>query len=198
VNSEEVDLLHFSLAVVLAQMPIGLDHPRVTMADPGRYFMRRLPRIPLILVATPARLRGLTVPSNFTLRLSIPLAEAQSVIRSGRFIVLPLVHSQVPFGHVTMVAAMFCARAIVVTESSGISDYSESSDRRHRLDPRRPSDVSGLGADERDRGQRDKQCESLPPPCTTRSWRSCPRSNGISSTMAGHRHRALTSRSGRR
>jgi len=85
--------------------------------------MRRLPQIRLILVATPASLRGLSVPSNVTVRLSIPLAEAQSVIRSSRFMVLPLVHAQVPCGHVTMVAAMFCARAIVATESSGISDY---------------------------------------------------------------------------
>jgi glycosyltransferase involved in cell wall biosynthesis len=85
--------------------------------------MRRLPQIHLILVATPASLRGLTVPPNVTVQLNIPLAEAQSVIRGSRFMVLPLEDAQVPCGHVTMVAAMFCARAIIATESSGISDY---------------------------------------------------------------------------
>jgi glycosyltransferase involved in cell wall biosynthesis len=105
--------------------------------------MRRLPQIPLILVATPASLRGLTVPSNVTVRLNIPLAEAQSVIRGSRFMVLPLVHAQVPCGHVTMVAAMFCARAIIATESSGISDYLTSGQNGLTV---APSDPAALAA----------------------------------------------------
>ena len=37
--------------------------------------------------------------------------------------VLPLLNAGVPCGHVTMVTAMYCSRALVATESSGISDY---------------------------------------------------------------------------
>ena len=85
--------------------------------------MRRLPHLRLILVATADSLRGLDLPPNVTVRLKIPLAEAQAVIRGSRFMVLPLVSSQVPCGHVTMVTAMYCSRAIVATESSGIADY---------------------------------------------------------------------------
>jgi glycosyltransferase involved in cell wall biosynthesis len=85
--------------------------------------MRRLPHIPLTLVATAANLRGLAVPPNVTLRLDIPRREAEAVIRQSRFMVLPLLHSGVPCGHVTMVTAMFSSRAILATESSGISDY---------------------------------------------------------------------------
>ena len=71
--------------------------------------MRRLPHLRLILVATADSLRGLDLPPNVTVRLKIPLAEAQAVIRGSRFMVLPLVSSQVPCGHVTMVTAMYCA-----------------------------------------------------------------------------------------
>jgi glycosyltransferase involved in cell wall biosynthesis len=85
--------------------------------------MRRLPRIPLVLVARPVNLRGLAVPPNVTVRLDVPLSEAQAVIRRSRFMVLPLSSTQVPCGHVTLVTAMYCARAVLATASSGLSDY---------------------------------------------------------------------------
>ena len=85
--------------------------------------MRRIPHIPLVLVATPANLRGLAVPPNVTVKFDIPRREAEAVVRQSRFMVLPLLHARVPCGHVTMVTAMYCSRAIVATESSGISDY---------------------------------------------------------------------------
>lgn len=85
--------------------------------------MRRVPRIPLVLVATPASLRGLAIPPNVTVRQKVPLSEAQAVIRRSRFMVLPLLHSRVACGHVTLVTAMFCARAVIATDSRGISDY---------------------------------------------------------------------------
>ncbi len=85
--------------------------------------MRRIPHIPLVLVATPANLRGLAVPPNVTVKLNIPRREAEAIVRQSRFMVLPLSHARVPCGHVTMVTAMYCSRALVATESSGISDY---------------------------------------------------------------------------
>lgn len=85
--------------------------------------MRRLPHVRLILVASPQSVRGLTVPSNVTVRFDIPRLEAEAVIRDSRFLVLPLLHAEVPCGHVTMVTAMFLSRAILATESAGISDY---------------------------------------------------------------------------
>jgi glycosyltransferase involved in cell wall biosynthesis len=85
--------------------------------------MRRLPHIRLVLVASPKSVRGLPVPSNVTVRFHIPRFEADAVIRDSRLLVLPLLHSEVPCGHVTMVTAMFLSRAIVATRSAGISDY---------------------------------------------------------------------------
>jgi glycosyltransferase involved in cell wall biosynthesis len=85
--------------------------------------MRRIPKIPLVLVATPASLRRLAVPPNVTVKLNIPRREAEAIVRQSRFMVLPLSHARVPCGHVTMVTAMYCSRALIATESSGISDY---------------------------------------------------------------------------
>ena len=56
--------------------------------------MRRIPHIPLVLVATPANLRGLAVPPNVTVKLNIPRREAEAVIRQSRFMVLPLLHAR--------------------------------------------------------------------------------------------------------
>jgi glycosyltransferase involved in cell wall biosynthesis len=101
--------------------------------------MRRRPQLRLILVATADSLRGLNVPANVTVRLKIPLAEAQAVIRGSRFMVLPLVNSQVPCGHVTMVTAMYCSRAIIATESSGIADYLMSGQNGLTVPPNDPT-----------------------------------------------------------
>jgi glycosyltransferase involved in cell wall biosynthesis len=101
--------------------------------------MRRLPHLRLILVATVDSLRGLDIPENVTVRLDVPLSEAQAVIRSSRFMVLPLLNSQVPCGHVTMVTAMYCARAIVATESSGIADYLTSGQNGLTVPPHDPA-----------------------------------------------------------
>jgi glycosyltransferase involved in cell wall biosynthesis len=85
--------------------------------------MRRLPQIRLVLVASAKSVRGLAIPSNVTIRLDIPRPDAEAIIRSSRFLILPLLHAQVPCGHVTLVTAMFLSRAILATESAGISDY---------------------------------------------------------------------------
>jgi glycosyltransferase involved in cell wall biosynthesis len=89
--------------------------------------MRRLPWIPLTVVATARSFAEVTassnVTANVTVRLDIPRPEAEAVIQRSRFMVLPLLHAEVPCGHVTMVTGMFAGRAIVATESAGISDY---------------------------------------------------------------------------
>jgi glycosyltransferase involved in cell wall biosynthesis len=85
--------------------------------------MRRLPQIPLILVASPKNLKGLRPPSNVEVRQNISLAEAEDVIRRSRFVVVPLLNSQTACGHVTIVFAMFEQRAVIVSESAGVADY---------------------------------------------------------------------------
>lgn len=95
----------------------GRDYP--TLMDA----MRRLPQVPLVLVATPESLVGASVPSNVHVRCNIPSDEAMAILRGARFNVVPLSGSKVPCGHVTLVAAMHCDKANIVTESAGVADY---------------------------------------------------------------------------
>ncbi|HEV3138449.1 MAG TPA: glycosyltransferase [Pirellulales bacterium] len=85
--------------------------------------MRRLPHIPLILVASSKNLKGLHAPTNVDVRQNISLTEAEDVIRRSRFVVVPLLNSKTACGHVTIVFAMFEKRAVLVSDSAGIADY---------------------------------------------------------------------------
>jgi len=85
--------------------------------------MAKLPHIPMVVVARPHNLRGLTIPSNVTVRCDIPLPQAMRILHRSRFMVLPLDSSTVPCGHVTLVAAMHLEKTFIVTRSAGIADY---------------------------------------------------------------------------
>jgi glycosyltransferase involved in cell wall biosynthesis len=85
--------------------------------------MRRIPNIKLILVATPDSLPQGIVPSNVRVLTNVPLADAMNVLAHSTFMVLPLRDSTVPCGHVTVVSAMHMGKAILSTDSTGLSDY---------------------------------------------------------------------------
>jgi glycosyltransferase involved in cell wall biosynthesis len=85
--------------------------------------MAKLPNLPMIVVARPHNLRGLTIPPNVTVRCDIPFADAMRILHRSRFMVLPLDSNAVPCGHVTLVAAMHLEKAFIVTRSAGIADY---------------------------------------------------------------------------
>jgi glycosyltransferase involved in cell wall biosynthesis len=84
---------------------------------------RRLPRIPFIVVGRPENFAGLDLPQNVTRHVNTPLDFAMNLLKNSRFMVLPLNSSEVPCGHVTIVAAMHLGKAMVVTASSGVDDY---------------------------------------------------------------------------
>ncbi len=85
--------------------------------------MAQLPDIPLVAVVRPDNLQGLTVPANVTVRTNIPFPDAINILNFSRFTVVPLVGSEVPCGHVTIVVAMQFGVAAVVTRSTGLDDY---------------------------------------------------------------------------
>jgi glycosyltransferase involved in cell wall biosynthesis len=85
--------------------------------------MRRLPHVRLILIAGAKNLDGLDFPPNVEVRQHVPLAEAESVLRRSRFVVLPLHDGRTACGHVTIVYAMFQERAIVATDSAALAEY---------------------------------------------------------------------------
>ncbi|MBC8056133.1 MAG: glycosyltransferase family 4 protein [Rhizobiales bacterium] len=85
--------------------------------------MAHLPEMRLVLVATPESLGGANVPPNVEVRCNIPPAVAMGILQGARFNVVPLLGSEVPCGHVTLVAAMHCGKASIVSDSSGVTDY---------------------------------------------------------------------------
>jgi glycosyltransferase involved in cell wall biosynthesis len=76
-----------------------------------------------VLVVRPENLKGLELPTNVTVYTDISFGKAMNILLHSRFMVLPLIASDIPCGHVTLVAAMHLGKAMVVTNSAGVRDY---------------------------------------------------------------------------
>jgi glycosyltransferase involved in cell wall biosynthesis len=85
--------------------------------------MAKLPDIPIVVIVRPNNLNNLVIPSNVNVQVNLPIAQAMNILKYSRFMVLPLKGSDVPCGHVTLVAAMHLAKAFIITNSVGVSDY---------------------------------------------------------------------------
>lgn len=118
--------------------PPDVESPEVPL-DPGEYVCaiggnardyrtllqaaRAMPHIRFVCVVRPDSLRGLDIPPNVTVHTNLPLGQTMNILMHSRFMVLPLLHSEVPCGHVTIVAAMHLGKAFIITDSEGVSDY---------------------------------------------------------------------------
>ena len=100
--------------------------------------MRRLPRLRLVLVATPDSLPAGPLPDNVVLRVNIPTAQAMNLLAHSRFMVLPMRDAEVPCGHVTVVSAMHLGRAVLATDTVGLHDYLRPEDNAVLVPPRDP------------------------------------------------------------
>ena len=87
--------------------------------------MARLPDIPLVAVMRPHNASSLKVPPNVRVRVDLPLGETHNITKFSRFMVLPLIGSEIPCGHITLVTSMRLSKAFIVTDSCGVSDYVE-------------------------------------------------------------------------
>ena len=85
--------------------------------------MAQVPEIPLVAVLRPENVAGLEVPPNVRLHFNLPIGRTNNILAFSRFMVLPLAGSQVPCGHVTLVAAMHLKKAMIISNSQGVSDY---------------------------------------------------------------------------
>jgi glycosyltransferase involved in cell wall biosynthesis len=85
----------------------------------------RTPEIPMVWVVRPENLAGLTIPPHVRVICNVPYKEAMNVLKYSKFMVLPLKSAETPCGHVTIVSGMYLQKAIVVTDSAGVSDYVE-------------------------------------------------------------------------
>jgi glycosyltransferase involved in cell wall biosynthesis len=84
---------------------------------------RLLPHIRFVVIGRPENFEGLDIPLNVTWHVNTTVKFAMSLLKHSRFMVLPLTSSEVPCGHVTIVAAMLLGKAMIVTASSGVDDY---------------------------------------------------------------------------
>jgi glycosyltransferase involved in cell wall biosynthesis len=105
--------------------------------------MRALPDLHLEVVSRPHVVADLDVPPNVTVRTNVPVEETHRLMRGAELLVLPLSHSEVPCGHVTMVTAMHMGKAQVVTRSTGVSDYVADGDTALLADPGDADDLAG-------------------------------------------------------
>jgi hypothetical protein len=95
----------------------GRDYRTLTEA------MKQLPEMTLVLVAQPYNLVGCEIPENVKVYCDIQRAQALNILKHSQFMALPLESNETSCGHITIVSAMFCHKAIVATESTGIADY---------------------------------------------------------------------------
>jgi len=84
---------------------------------------RRLPNLTFVLVVRPESIQGLDLPPNVKKYVDLPYLKTMNVLKHSKFMVLPLLNSTVPCGHVTLVAAMYFKKAFIVTDSLGVRDY---------------------------------------------------------------------------
>lgn len=97
---------------------------------------RLTPHIRFVCVVRPNSLRGLAVPPNVTVHTNLPTGQAMNMLLHSRFMVLPLLHSEVPCGHVTIVAAMHLGKAFIITDSEGVRDYVQDRHNAITIPPR--------------------------------------------------------------
>jgi glycosyltransferase involved in cell wall biosynthesis len=86
---------------------------------------RRLPKISFVLIVRPTSLDSIAVPDNVTVHVNLPFADAWSLVWHAEAALIPLRSQQTPNGLVTLVGGMHLAKAQVVTDSAGLSDYVE-------------------------------------------------------------------------
>ena len=87
--------------------------------------MRLLPDRRLAIVARPANVEGIDLPSNVEVRTNIPLEDVWNITANAKLMVLPILDSLVPCGHGTLIMAMQLRVPSIVTQSTGMTDYVE-------------------------------------------------------------------------
>jgi len=84
---------------------------------------RSRPHMQFVIVARPANLEGLDIPPNVTSFCNIPFSDTMAIVRDARAMALPLIATDTPCGHVTIVAAFYLGTPVAATDSTGITDY---------------------------------------------------------------------------
>ena len=148
---ERFDMLHWGVqpaAVPPGSEPLVVGDYICAIGSQARDYavlaeaMRELPAVKLVIVATPESVARLRFPDNVSVQTNIPRPDAMNILAFSRFMVLPLRDSEVPCGHVTLVSAMHMGKAILCTDSSGVSDYVRPAVTGRLMPPRDPASTA--------------------------------------------------------
>jgi hypothetical protein len=110
--------------------PTGLTGPYLcAVGGEGRDYgllarvMRDLPRITMVVIARPYSVSGIDFPDNVQVFTNLPLDQTWRIAKESQGLVIPLISPDTACGHITMVGAQLLGIPLVVTRSSGVSDY---------------------------------------------------------------------------
>ncbi len=85
--------------------------------------MRRMPEVPLVIVARPYSIAGLNFPPNVRVFTNLPAPETWRIAVDSRGLVIPLKTDTTACGHITLVGAQLLGVPLVITRSRGVEDY---------------------------------------------------------------------------
>lgn len=130
IDPARIDVLLWGVTAPVASdaRPVGADYVSAVGGNARDYPLlmevaAARPDMRFIIVARPANLAGLNIPPNVETLCNIPYADAMAVVAGARVMALPLVATDTPCGHVTIVSAFYLGTPVVVTASTGIEDY---------------------------------------------------------------------------
>jgi glycosyltransferase involved in cell wall biosynthesis len=130
IDPAKFDFLHWGVnAPVASDFRVGVEKYICAVGGNSRDYAMLMQvaadrrHIPFVIVARPANLEGLIVPANVTTLTNIPYGDAMAVVAGARAMALPLVTTETPCGHVTIVSAFYLGCPLVTTRSTGVDDY---------------------------------------------------------------------------
>ncbi|PUE46369.1 hypothetical protein B9Z47_13510 [Limnohabitans sp. 2KL-1] len=131
-DPKRIDVLHWAVQPHRKSQlikPIQDTHYLCAVGSQGRDYrvlmkvMSQLPNCRLHLVAYPENLLNLDIPENVTVHQHVSFTFAAALIAHADAMILPLIGSEVPCGHVTAVMAMHLGVPVIATDSIGLHDY---------------------------------------------------------------------------
>ncbi|MFT3921771.1 MAG: glycosyltransferase [Myxococcales bacterium] len=96
------------------------------------------PHVPYVCVVRPENMLGLKPPPNVHIECNVGGQRALDILFGSRFMVCPLASAEVPCGHVSLVNAMHLKKPLIITDSTGIHDYTVHGETALRVAPRDP------------------------------------------------------------
>lgn len=144
IDSERFHFMHWPMDVpIVSAAPMSIDRPYISaVGGEARDYqtlieaMRGLSDIELVIVTRPGVVSNISLPSNITILTDVSNDQYWGIVNESEFTILPLRDSQTNCGHITLVGSMLLNKAIIVTESSGIADYTGNGERATVIPPR--------------------------------------------------------------